>query len=117
MFTGTIVRGEGIGKTLGYPTANIDCELNETHLGGGVYAAKVILSEESYIAALVIMEKPCNVEVHLIGYTGPDVYGQELTVTPVQRVSTLEKYDSIDELKKKIEKDIMLVKQVFEDPE
>lgn len=117
MLTGTIVRGKGFGKTLGYPTANIDCELNETHLGGGVYAATAILSNETYIAALVIMEKPCKVEVHLIGYTGPDVYGEELTVTPVQRVSTLETYDSIDELKKKIEKDIVLVRQVFDDPE
>lgn len=117
MFGGRIIHGDGIGKKLGYPTANIECEESSVHLGPGVYAAMATLETQKYIAALVIMTKPWKVEAHLVGYQGPDVYGQYLTMEPVQRVSTLETYASDDELKKKIASDIQLVKQVFESGE
>ncbi len=118
MLGGTIIRGEGKGKQLGYPTANIDCEEKDVlRFGAGVYAAKAVLDGQTYIAGLVIMTNPLKVEAHLVGYDGPDIYGEYLTVEPVQRVSTLERYDSVDELKKKIADDMVQVVQVFEDPE
>ncbi len=117
MISGTIIRGDGVGRSLGYPTANIECDEKNIHLGPGVYAATAHLNGKKYIAGLVIMTDPCKVEAHLIGYTGPDVYGQELTVEPSQRVSTLERYESTEELKKKIAADILLVQQVFDEDE
>ncbi len=117
MLEGIIIHGEGIGKGLGYPTANIDIAPEKVHLGPGIYAAKALLGEESYIAGLVIVEKPWKVEVHLIDYTGPDIYGEHLQVDPIQRVSTFHKYTTEAELKRKIKKDIQLVSQVFDDPE
>ncbi len=117
MLEGIIIRGEGIGKKLGYPTANIDITPEKVHLGPGIYAAKAKLGEQSYTAGLVIIENPWKVEVHLIGYAGPDIYGEHLIVEPVQRVSTFHKYATQAELKRKINKDIQLVSQVFDDPE
>lgn len=117
MLEGIVIRGEGIGKALGYPTANIDVPREKVHLGPGVYAAKAVYDGDEYIAGLVIVEEPWKVEVHLIGYTGPDIYGERLTVEPVQRVSTFHKYATQKELKRKIKADIQLVTQVFDDPE
>ena len=117
MIGGTIIHGDGFGRKLGYPTANIDCIKKDIQLGPGVYAAKAFLDGQSYIAGLVVMFDPLKVEAHLVGYDGPDIYGEYLTIEPVQRVSTLEKYDSINELKKKIADDMQQVIQVFEDPE
>ncbi len=114
---GKIIRGEGKGRKLGYPTANIDCKKVDVHLGTGVYAATAILNEKKFIAGLVIVADPWKVEAHLVGYDGPDVYGEYLTIQPVQRISTLEKYDSEEELKKKIADDMLQVQQVFLDPE
>ncbi|PIR03098.1 MAG: hypothetical protein COV60_02135 [Candidatus Magasanikbacteria bacterium CG11_big_fil_rev_8_21_14_0_20_43_7] len=116
MLEGIIIKGDGVGKKLGYPTANIDCNGLHKHLDAGVYAAKAMLGGKEYIAGLVIFPDMRKVEAHLIEYTGPDIYGERLIVVPVQRVSTFEQYPSEKELKKKIALDIVLVKQVFEDP-
>ena len=83
MIGGIIVHGDGLGKTLGYPTANIDVEPSSVRFESGVYAARATLHGKIY--------------------------------EPIQRVSSLERYDDIDELKAKIGRDITLVRQVFED--
>ncbi|HCM54197.1 MAG TPA: hypothetical protein DIS59_04665 [Candidatus Magasanikbacteria bacterium] len=115
MIGGIIVHGDGLGKTLGYPTANIDVEQSSVRFESGVYAARATLHGKIYDAALVIIQSPWKVEAHLLDYAGPDIYGQELRIEPIQRVSSLERYDDIDELKAKIGRDITLVRQVFED--
>lgn len=117
MFGGIIIHGDGQGKKLGYPTANIQCDKRDVHLGAGVYAAKATLNNTTYIAGLVIITEPWKVEAHLVKYSGPDVYGQHLTVEPVQRVSTFESYGSEEELKKKIAEDMLQVQKVFEEGE
>jgi len=96
MLGGKIIRGDGIGRTLGFPT-------------------RATLFGEVYDAALVIMHHPWKVEAHLLDYLGDDMYGEEIYFEPIQRVSTLERYDTMEELKKKIERDIVLVRKVFED--
>ncbi|PIR75525.1 MAG: hypothetical protein CO030_02865 [Candidatus Magasanikbacteria bacterium CG_4_9_14_0_2_um_filter_42_11] len=115
MLGGKIIRGDGIGRTLGYPTANINIDPEKVHFDAGVYAARATLLGTVYKAALVIMQHPWKVEAHLLDYTGDDIYGQDIQFEPVQRVSTLERYDTMDELKRKIAKDIALVREVFED--
>ncbi|OIO19599.1 MAG: hypothetical protein CO029_04535 [Candidatus Magasanikbacteria bacterium CG_4_9_14_0_2_um_filter_41_10] len=115
MLGGKIIRGDGIGRTLGFPTANIDISPDKVHFDAGVYAARATLFGNVYKAALVIMKQPLKVEAHLLDYSGDDIYGQEIHFEPVQRVSTLERYDTMEELKRKIEKDILLVRVVFKD--
>jgi len=114
MFCGTIIHADGIGKQLGYPTANLDCPQSKVRWKTGIYAAKAYLNKKEYNGALVIQDTPTwKVEVHLLDYVGPDIYGQELEVSPVQKVSELEKYENRDELIKKIGRDVELVRQVL----
>ena len=106
MIAGPVVRGDGIGKTYGCPTANLALRRTQVPFHSGVYAAHATLNREVYKAALVIQEKPWKIEVHLLDYEGSDFYGQQLSVDPVQKISEIEKYDSEEELKVKIKADL-----------
>ena len=113
MISGIIIHARGVGKTLGYPTANLDCTKKEIKLPQGVYAAWADLDGKRYKGGLVIVDDPWRVEVHLIDYIGDNIYGKLLGVEPVQKVSEIEFYESSEELIKKIEHDIGLVMQVL----
>jgi len=114
MFCGTIIRSEGIASKLGFPTANLDCKRGDVHWDSGVYAAVAELEGKTYQGALVIIDSPEKIEVHLLNYAGPDVYGKELKVDPVQKVSEIEKYDDEAELLRKIESDIKAVREILD---
>lgn len=114
MIEGIVINGEGLGRSLGWPTANLNIPAEKTHLQPGVYAARAIFRHTTYLAALVISEAPRDkVEVYLIDYTGEDFYGETLQVEPVQQVSQLELKDSVEELKEKIGADMQLIKDVL----
>lgn len=113
MFGGITVKGGGIGRQLGYPTANLDCRSKEVKLKEGIYAAHAKLDNQTYKAGLVIRFLPFKVEVYLIDYKGDDFYGSYLEVIPVQKVAELEHYESVEELRDKIENDMKVVAQVF----
>lgn len=115
MFGGIVIHGQGVGKNLGFPTANIDCKKEQVHLGAGVYAGFAKLGKVVYEAAIVIMTNKWKVEVHLLNYDGPDFYGSHLSIHPVQRVGTLETYETSAELVEKICSDMELVKTVLKE--
>lgn len=102
-----------MGKTLGFPTANLDCSKREIKLAVGVYAAWATIGGRTYMGALVIMEKPWKVEVHLLDYGGKDIYGELLQVDPIQKVSEVESYGSDQELVKKIQQDLIMVRDLL----
>lgn len=110
---GTVIRGEGIGRTIGYPTANIDISITRVPFTLGVYAATTTLQNKVYQGALVIRDHPWKIEMHLFDYTGDDFYGEKMAISPLQKISMIEKVDSLEELKEKISKDIQLVKDHF----
>ncbi len=115
MFGGIIIRGEGVGRQLGYPTANLDVDPKKIKLRDGVYAARATVRNQIYQAALVIQRKKRKVEVYLLDWSGDNLYGLYLEVEPIQKVSEIEARAG-DELKEKIAHDIILVKEVFIDP-
>lgn len=114
MLAGPVVNGDGIGKKFGCPTANLSLRRSQVPLHSGVYAAMATLNREVHKAALVIQEKPWKVEVHLLDYKGADFYGQHISVDPVQKVSEIESYDSVDELKEKIASDLELIREFLQ---
>src|SRR3989338_8911903 len=110
MFQGTVIRGDGIGRTIGYPTANLDIPPMKTGLADGVYAARASVFGNTYGAALVIQHEAKKVEVHMVGYAGNDCYGETLYVETVQKISDIEKKDG-EELRQKIARDIEAVQR------
>lgn len=112
MISGIVIHGDAIGRQLGYPTANLNLSPAKTHLDNGVYAAKALLNDVEYGAALLINGDHSKVEVHLLEYHGPEFYGSYLSVEAIQKVSELEYYEDNEELKQKIGRDIEAIKTI-----
>ncbi|MDO8509678.1 MAG: riboflavin kinase [bacterium] len=113
MFQGRVIQGDGIGRTLGYPTANIDVSKKEVLFSLGVYATMAMLEGTEYKGVLIIRDHPFKIEVYLFDYSGADFYGTQMTISPLQKISHIEKVASEEELKEKISQDIKLVKDYF----
>ena len=113
MLKGLIIKGDGVGKLQGYPTANIDIPADKVHLNDGVYAAWAYVHNIKYPAALLVMHEQKRVEVHLLDYEGADIYGLYLEVDPVQKISEIEKLPALA-LQEKIINDISLIKEILQ---
>ncbi len=114
MFSGTVVHGDAEGRKLGYPTANLDIDLEKLLLADGSYAVWAKLNEKKYKGALVVRKSECKVGVYLLDYNGSEFYGETLFVEPIQKVTDNWFVGNDEELKIKIKKDVSLIQQVFE---
>lgn len=109
--SGRVVRGEGRGRSLGIPTINVG-EYNERKLlpPDGVYAARVEWAGGAAGGMLNQGPKPTfgelkrTVEVHLFGVDA-DLYGQWVRVEWVERLRDVERFGSVAELRKQLERD------------
>jgi riboflavin kinase / FMN adenylyltransferase len=110
---GTVVRGDGLGQQLGFPTANLDASglVLPPH---GVYAVHAEAGSKSHRAVLNIGLRPTlndpnpqlRVEAYLIDFAG-DLYGQELEVAFVEKLRGEQKFPSLAELRQQIARDIL----------
>ena len=116
---GTVERGEQVGRTLGFPTANLAVAglVLPPH---GVYAAHATVAGKVFRAVVNIGVRPTvqsstseiRVEVHLLGFTG-ELYGQELEVTFAARLRDEKKFRSLGELQAQIARDITAAEKSF----
>lgn len=113
MFSGQVIRGDGLGKKLGFPTANLNLSVSATGLSAGVYAARVFWRQKIYFGALAIQKQVDKVEVHLLDYLGPDFYGDYLQIESLQKVAEMESFENERELKNKITKDLSKIKKII----
>ena len=111
---GTVVEGAKRGRTIGIPTANLQCA-EQLVPGEGVYAARCLVDRKLYPVALSIGTTPTfdgtqrQVEAHLIGFDG-DLYGRTLSVDLIDWVREQRKFPGIDALKSQLERDLGTVK-------
>ncbi len=113
--TGRVVRGQAIGRTIGFPTANIDLE-NEHKLlpADGVYAVFVhpLHRETAPLQGMLYIgerpslkgPRPRSIEVNLLNFEG-DLYGQLLRVEVVAHLRGDASFGSLEELRRQIERD------------
>lgn len=111
--SGTVARGQMLGRTLGYPTANIQTDYDYKLLPhDGVYAVRVELDGKIYNAMLNIGHRPTvntdkllkTIEAHIIGFDR-DIYGQSMKVHFVKRIRDEIKFTSLDSLKMQLAND------------
>jgi len=104
MLTGTIVKGKGIGKTLGYPTANIQIE--ETYKlipKNGVYIVKTNFKGITYFGMMNIGTNPTvggksqTIETYFFNMD-TDLYGSKMTIQMLKRIRDEKKFASVDQL-------------------
>jgi riboflavin kinase / FMN adenylyltransferase len=107
---GVIVRGEGVGSTLGFPTANILVE-NEILPPAGVYVTRARLGFRSYPSVTNIGYRPTfggkrlTIETHLIRFR-KRIYGRKIRVTFVRRLREEMAFASSEDLVRQIGRDV-----------
>ncbi|MGM0480275.1 MAG: bifunctional riboflavin kinase/FAD synthetase, partial [Bacteroidota bacterium] len=103
--SGRVIHGREVGKTIGFPTANIAVE-NETKIipKHGVYAVSVTSHDKKYTGMLNIGTRPTiddddepSIEVHILDFDR-EIYDQQLTLQLIKRVRDEQKFDSKDAL-------------------
>jgi riboflavin kinase/FMN adenylyltransferase len=112
-FSGTVARGEARGRTIGFPTANVE-ETTELVPKNGVYAVVVDRLDEARalgrgvmnvgVRPTVAKEPRRSQEVHLFDFD-QDIYGARLRVHLVERLRDERKFASLDELRAQIAAD------------
>ena len=117
---GTVVRGDGRGRALGCPTANLDLH-NEAVPPDGVYAGRAS-ADGGPVPAVVSIgtrstfhREPTSarvVEVHLIGRS-EGLYGKDLEIQFVQRLREQRTFTSAEGLKKQIERDVEAARRLL----
>jgi len=111
-FSATVNRGQGIGKTLSYPTANLKINsLKKILPKEGVYAAKVLLNFRNFGAMLYLGKRPTfyedsrsTCEVYIMGFKG-NLYDKQLLVKVVDRIREERKFRSAQNLRSQIMND------------
>jgi riboflavin kinase/FMN adenylyltransferase len=107
---GKVVEGFRRGRTIGMPTANLECP-EQLIPADGVYAARCVLDGRVYPTALSIGTMPTfgehklQIEAHLIGYDA-DLYGKTIQVELVDWVRDQVKFASVDDLKVRMARDL-----------
>ena len=107
---GKVVKGKQLGRTIGFPTANIDAQRREGEGPDGVYAAVIYVDGERYGCMVNIGHHPTlpeggkTVEAHVFDYVG-DAYGKQVRLETVAFIRPEQKFASVDELKAQLEKD------------
>jgi len=108
---GEVIHGEGRGKTLGYPTANLRIPIEKQWPAFGVYKGKVFVENKKYVGMVYIGKKPTFnghqlvFEVHLLGFNN-NLYGHVLSVYLTDFIRGEKAFSNQEELKAQIQKDI-----------
>jgi riboflavin kinase/FMN adenylyltransferase len=117
--TGEVVRGEGRGKQLSIPTANIGINDDDKITPKtGVYAVEVQVDGESFLGVVNIGSNPTfgennkpSIEVHILNFD-KDIYGQKIRLYFKNRIRDEKKFDSSEQLVAQIKQDIEIAKGI-----
>jgi len=110
-FEGEVVKGDQLGRKLGYPTANLKyLDDDKIHLGHGVFAVYVDIQGQlkkgmlSIGTRLTVNGTEEKVEVHLFEFD-ENIYGKKMKVTVMHYLRMQEKYSSLDEMVEQLHRD------------
>ena len=121
-FSGKVIRGKGVGRTIGFPTANLEIDGRKFLPGEGVYAAwTTINNNPEKIPSIMNLGlqptinplSPSAAEIHLI-YKKINLYDMNLTIEPVEKIRSQIKFSNINELSLQISKDRAISMKILE---
>lgn len=120
MLRGKVIKGLKLGKTLGYPTANIAIE--EKHkmvVPEGIYAVRIEIEGDRHQGMLYIGDRPTiegasgrTIEINIFDYN-KDIYGEYLNLEVLAYIRDDQKFDDLEALKKQITSDERVVRRLF----
>jgi riboflavin kinase/FMN adenylyltransferase len=109
--SGTVVKGKQLGRTIGFPTANILLEEDYKLVPqNGVYIVRVVVDSKTIFGMMnigfnpTVQGKEKTIEVHLFNFDS-DIYNCKIQVSIVQRIRSEKKFESVELLKQQLNKD------------
>ncbi|MBQ4344908.1 MAG: bifunctional riboflavin kinase/FAD synthetase [Muribaculaceae bacterium] len=116
--TGIITAGKQLGRTIGFPTANLDVnDKNKLIPANGAYATIAITADGSKHKAMVnigrrptvdVKDAPITIEAHLLDFNS-DIYGQSLTLKFIKFLRPEKRFNSLEELSAQLSCDLNAV--------
>lgn len=109
---GEVIHGDHRGRTIGFPTANVDVWAEQIVPANGVYACRVTLESQHFEAVTNIGQRPTfngtgtRIEAHLLDFDR-EIYGQRLTVEFIERLRGEQKFSGIAALVAQIGADVI----------
>ncbi len=110
--SGTVIQGDGVGRKLNYPTANIKIDDEKKCLPPhGVYVVSVDLNGKKFQGAMNVglgptfNGKSTKLEVHILDFD-EDIYNAQISVEFLKKIRNEKKFDSPELLKQQIQKDV-----------
>lgn len=119
-FNGLVVRGNAMGKSIGYPTANLQpTDPNKLIPGNGVYAVKARINEVwfegmaniGFRPTVVRAQREPTIEVHLFDYNA-DLYGQLIRLNFTEKIRDELKFKNVEELRTQLDLDAEMAKKI-----
>ena len=117
---GKVIDGDKRGRTLGFPTANLEVDTyNQTIPGDGVYAGFARLKESTFQAVISISNNPTflstthKIEVYLFDFN-ENIYGEKLEVVFATKIRETKKLANTDELIENIKNDVNFAKKYLQ---
>ena len=118
-YTGTVVRGNRLGSSIGFPTANVQLH-NLTQLPWfGVYAVRVHIDKKTYLGCLNIGINPTveanldtKIEIHILEFD-EIIYDKDISFELIEFIRDEKKFESIDDLTAQIQLDVDKIKNNF----
>lgn len=118
--SGQVVPGDGRGKTIGVPTANLALWMDRALPKSGVYVSQANINGQTFGAVTNIGIRPTfassnespQVETHLFNFSD-QIYGQEIQVNFINRLREEKRFPNVDELVDQIKRDISQAKEIL----
>lgn len=117
---GLVTHGDSRGRTIGFPTANLEYAREKVLPAGGIYACWAYLGEERHMAAVNLGTNPTftpdkqtlNVEAYLLDFNR-DIYGEMMRLEFIARLRDELKYNSVEALIEQIRRDVEQTRQIL----
>ncbi|SDG86005.1 bifunctional riboflavin kinase/FAD synthetase [Winogradskyella thalassocola] len=111
--TGTVIKGKGLGRTIDFPTANINVTATYKLIpSDGVYVVKSIIEDKTVFGMMNIGTNPTvdgktrSIEVHFFNFNN-DIYNTELKIEFLKRLRSEQKFENLEALKMQLKKDMV----------
>ncbi|MBT3234953.1 MAG: bifunctional riboflavin kinase/FAD synthetase [Bdellovibrionales bacterium] len=119
---GSVIKGEGRGRGMGFPTANLEYPLSQLLPSNGVYISKTTIGDMTYHSVTNVGENPTfdsdcskvtNIETHLLDFDR-DIYGEHISVEFVKHLRPERSFNSVNELIAAIKLDIVATREHYQ---
>ena len=115
--TGEVVSGDSVGRSLGYPTANLKVEGDKVMLPLGVYATIVEIGGKRYKGMTSIGDRPTffgqgvTIETYILDFA-EEIYGEHIKVSYVEKIRDNIKFSSSTQLRDRLAQDEIIVREL-----